>query len=46
MQHLTEKTRKQVTNTRRSALSKLNGLKLLNSSRIVFAILAGESTLP
>jgi hypothetical protein len=52
MWHPTERTRKQVSNNtlipakyQKECFSKLNGLKPLNSSRIVFAKYAGETTL-
>jgi hypothetical protein len=52
VQHLTKRTRQQINNNtlvpanyHKVCVSKLNGLKHLNSSRIVFAILAGETTL-
>jgi hypothetical protein len=50
MWHPTERTRKQVNNTlipakyQKDCFSKLNRLKPLSSSRMVFAVLAGETT--
>jgi hypothetical protein len=52
MWHLTERTRKQRNSKilipakyEKDCFNKLNGLKPLDSSRIIFAILAGETTL-
>jgi hypothetical protein len=52
MHHPTERTRKQMNNStlipakyQKECFSKLKELKPLNSSRVVFAILAVETTL-